>query len=61
VDLRVAVAERLAYRDASFDVVYCVLALHHIEPSHRPSALREMGRVLRLGGTLLVAASIPLV
>jgi ubiquinone/menaquinone biosynthesis C-methylase UbiE len=55
VDLRVAVAERLPYPDRSFDVVYCVLALHHIEPSQRLSALREMGRVLRADGTLLVA------
>ena len=46
-------AERLALPDASFDVVLCALGLMYMpEPEQ---ALREMRRVLRPGGRLVVA------
>ncbi|SEL72886.1 class I SAM-dependent methyltransferase [Nonomuraea pusilla] len=41
--------------DASFDVVVSSLAVHHMPPAARGTALREMFRVLRPGGRLLVA------
>jgi ubiquinone/menaquinone biosynthesis C-methylase UbiE len=52
---QVAAAEALPYADASFDVVVTSFALHHIPPDARAAAVREMRRVLRAGGTLLVA------
>jgi len=52
VDLRVGWAEELPFESASFDVVVSCNVFHYIE---RPvAALREMGRVLRPGGQLVV-------
>lgn len=45
-------ATHLPFADASFDVVVCCLALHHMEEPRR--ALREMTRVCRVGGGIAV-------
>jgi ubiquinone/menaquinone biosynthesis C-methylase UbiE len=50
----VAAAESLPQPDDAFDVVMSSLALHHIEPGQRADALREMRRVVRPDGRLLV-------
>ena len=55
VELRTADALSLPFPDASFDVVFAMLMLHHVEEHHqeyarRPQALREIRRVLRPGG-----------
>ena len=52
VDLREADAEHLPFGDAAFDTVVCALALCTI-PSPA-AAIREMRRVLRPGGRLLL-------
>jgi SAM-dependent methyltransferase len=46
-------AERLPFADASFDLVTCSEVLEHIRTPSR--ALREMHRVLKPGGTLLLS------
>jgi ubiquinone/menaquinone biosynthesis C-methylase UbiE len=48
-------AQDLGLPDRSFDVVASTLAVHHIPEARRPAAFKEMFRVLRPGGTLLVA------
>jgi ubiquinone/menaquinone biosynthesis C-methylase UbiE len=48
-------AEALAFPDAAFDVVVSSLVMHHIPEEARLRAVGEMSRVLRPGGTLLIA------
>src|SRR5262249_10796805 len=46
---------KLTYPDGNFDVVTSFLAVHHLpEEKDREQALREMLRVLRPGGKLIV-------
>jgi ubiquinone/menaquinone biosynthesis C-methylase UbiE len=52
----VGVAQDLsAFADGAFDVVTSTLALHHVPARKRQDAFREMYRVTRPGGRLLVA------
>lgn len=48
-DFSAADARRLPFGDASFDVVMCSFALHHLGPEEAVAMLREMGRVARRG------------
>lgn len=48
-------AESLPFPDAAFDVVVSSLAMHHLPEEGRLQAVRDMQRVLRPGGTLLLA------
>lgn len=45
-------ADALPYPDASFDRVLSSFVFHHLEPSDRAAALREVARVLKPGGRL---------
>ncbi|NUP65324.1 MAG: methyltransferase domain-containing protein [Nonomuraea sp.] len=47
--------QALPFPDGSFDVVVSSLAVHHMPVAARPQALREMFRVLRPSGRLVVA------
>jgi len=48
-------AQELDLPDASFDVVTCTLAVHHIPARKRQAAFSQMYRVTRPGGRLLAA------
>lgn len=48
-------AESLPYPDGRFDVVVSSFVIHHLPPDAQVPALGEMRRVLRPGGSLLVA------
>jgi ubiquinone/menaquinone biosynthesis C-methylase UbiE len=51
----VGTAQDLPLPGASFDVVTCTLAMHHVPARRRQDALAEMYRVTRPGGRLLIA------
>lgn len=52
VEWHEASAESMPFPDASFDVVLCQLGLQFVED--RPAAVREMKRVLRPGGRIVM-------
>jgi len=54
VTFEVAAAQSLPFADATFDVVLCTLALHHLPEDARSAALAEMRRVLKPTGRALI-------
>jgi ubiquinone/menaquinone biosynthesis C-methylase UbiE len=53
------IAEALEAPDGSYDVVVSSLMIHHLPEPLRPRAIGEMLRVLRPGGSVLIADSRP--
>jgi len=53
-------SDHLSYPDASFDRVFSSFMFHHLEPSERAATLREIGRVLKSGGSLHLLDFAPL-
>lgn len=54
ISFQVAPAQKLPFATHSFDVVFCTLVLHHLPVNSRVIAAREMRRVLKPGGRLVV-------
>jgi ubiquinone/menaquinone biosynthesis C-methylase UbiE len=50
-------ASRLPFSNASFEMIFCVNALHHFQ--HQPEFITEARRLLRPGGTLAVIGMDP--
>ena len=55
----VGLAEKLAFADETFDVVISRLAIHHLPDDLKRTAFGEILRVLKPGGTLLIADFVP--
>jgi ubiquinone/menaquinone biosynthesis C-methylase UbiE len=55
LEFREAFTEELPFPDGSIDKVLSAFMLHHIQADSRHTALREVHRVLRPGGSLLLA------
>lgn len=53
-----AAAERLPYEDSSFDVVYSVYLFHELPQDVRHAAIREMARVVKPGGLVIMTDSV---
>ncbi|MET9229123.1 methyltransferase domain-containing protein [Lentzea sp. NPDC003310] len=51
-------AQELAFPDASFDVVFSSLMLHHLDTPSKDEMLAEVRRVLRPGGALVLADAV---
>jgi ubiquinone/menaquinone biosynthesis C-methylase UbiE len=51
-------AEAMPFADAEFDVVTCIYLFHELPPRIRRSAVAEIRRVLRPGGTLIFVDSL---
>jgi ubiquinone/menaquinone biosynthesis C-methylase UbiE len=54
VAFETAHAESLPYSDAQFDVVLSTVMLHHLRRAARQACVREIGRVLKTGGRVLI-------
>lgn len=59
IEFRVAQAQALPFADAEFDALACTLVFHHVAESDRADAMREMHRVLKPGGRIVVAEFTP--
>ena len=57
VDIQPGVIEHLAYPDQSFDVILCIIVMHHMPDEAKLQGIKEMARVLKPGGRLLVVDS----
>ena len=53
-DLRAVAPGALPFADAEFDLVTAVCVLHHIAPAERPAIARELLRVVRPGGAVII-------
>ena len=54
VQFEVGLIERLPYADARFDRALCTLVMHHLDEHLQQQGLREIARVLKPGGRVLV-------
>jgi len=54
LELRQGSAAQLKYADDSFDAVFCTMVLHHLERGAQPAVLKEMRRVVRPGGRIVI-------
>jgi len=60
VSYRLADESALPFEDGSFDVSFAICVLHHVDPDGREPFVREMTRVTRAGGLVLVYEHNPL-
>lgn len=54
-ELRLYAGSDFPFASDDFDVCYSCLVFHHLEPEVKPLVLREIARVLRPGGRLILA------
>lgn len=54
VDFQVGVIEYLEFHDDQFDLVFSSLMMHHLTDELKEAGLREVRRVLKAGGKLLI-------
>jgi len=57
VDFRTGVIEHIDYPAGSFDVLFCLIVMHHMPDETKLLGIKEMARVLKPGGRLLVVDS----
>ncbi|MBI4832140.1 MAG: class I SAM-dependent methyltransferase [Candidatus Lindowbacteria bacterium] len=55
IDFREGSIDELPFPDKSFDAIFSTLMLHHVPEKVKKGAFREMRRVLRPGGRIVVA------
>lgn len=60
VHYKVYDGRRLPYRDKCFDVTFAICVLHHVPPGYYNAFVKEMSRVTRPGGLVIVYEHNPL-
>jgi ubiquinone/menaquinone biosynthesis C-methylase UbiE len=55
IEFQTGVIEQLPYPEATFDVVFSTLMMHHLPAPLKRQGLSEIARVLRPGGRLVIA------
>ena len=58
VDVVEGLAEQLPFEDASFDHLISIYLFHELPPRIRPKVIAEAARVLKPGGTFIIADSL---
>lgn len=59
VNVRKEPLDRMSFDDDSFDRIFCISVMEHLSPTTRPSAVREMARVLKTDGLVLMTVDLP--
>ena len=57
IDINPGVIEQLDYPARSFDAILCIIVMHHMPDETKLKGIKEMARVLKPGGRLLVIDS----
>ncbi len=57
IDIHPGVIEQINYPSQSFDVLLCVIVMHHMPDESKIQGIKEMARVLKPGGRLVVVDS----
>ena len=55
IDFQVGTIEQLAFPDQTFDVVVSTIMMHHVPERLKREGLREVARVLKPAGRLVIA------
>jgi len=57
IEINPGVIENLEYPADSFDVIFCIIVMHHMPDETKVQGIKEMARVLKPGGRLVVIDS----
>jgi len=57
IDINLGVIEQIDYPSQSFDVILCLIVMHHMPDEAKIQGIKEMARVLKPGGRLVVVDS----
>ena len=57
IDINPGVIEQIDYPAQSFDVLLCLIVMHHMPDETKIQGIKEMARVLKSGGRLVVVDS----
>lgn len=57
IDINPGVIEQINYPSQSFDVILCLIVMHHMPDETKIQGIKEMARVLKTGGRLMVVDS----
>ncbi len=57
IDINPGVIEQIDYPSQSFDAILCLIVIHHMPDETKIQGIKEMARVLKPGGRLVIVDS----